>query len=213
MLLRKRLAIFLLCAAVLPGSLAAHEWVNDLLVHRRPAYTGENPENCLVCHSGERMRTVSAGVHGNPEDSRAPFGNNGCESCHGPASIHVSRAHGGKGFPPLTGFGYEPLAAPRDQQIAACMYCHGGGENGVEETLFEGTTHDKWIVTCSSCHVSHVEKDPVLVRASQAEICFTCHAEQEEAHQKVGKRVPDFSRMGCAGCHPVHRMPKNKQEP
>jgi len=207
--LKQKIFIVLL-ACVAASGVQAQEWLDEMLVHRTPAFTGENPENCLVCHSGQRMRSIAEGAHGNTEDSRAPFGNNGCESCHGPASIHVSRAHGGKGFPPLIGFGYAKVAAPRDQQIEACMYCHGGSQEGMDVTPFEGTTHDKWIVTCSSCHQVHAEEDPVLTRSTQAKVCFTCHADQEEGHQKVGRRVPDFSRMGCAGCHKVHRLPKNK---
>jgi hypothetical protein len=113
----KRKILIVLVVMFAASGVQAKEWLDEMLVHRAPAFTGENPENCLVCHSGERMRSIADGAHGNTKDNRAPFGNNGCESCHGPASIHVSRAHGGKGFPPLIGFGYTKVASPRDQQV------------------------------------------------------------------------------------------------
>jgi hypothetical protein len=34
---------------------------------------------------------------------------------------------------------------------------------------------------------------------------------QKTEHRKVGRGIPDFNRMGCAGCHRVHRLPKAKE--
>lgn len=207
---RKYVLVLLLC--VLASNAETQTWMNDLLVHRTPSYTEGGPEDCLVCHSGEKMRGISKGVHSDIENPLTPFARNSCESCHGPGSIHVSRAHGGKGYPPLTIFGYERGAATRDEQVEVCLGCHTDQDSGIKVTPFHDTLHDKWIVNCSSCHKVHVEADPVLNRRLQAEVCFTCHSKQKEEHRKVGKRVPDFSRMGCAGCHRVHRLPKPEKK-
>lgn len=203
------LAVLLMALA---GGAWAHGWVNDLLVHRTPTWTEGGAEDCLTCHSGEKMRAVAKGAHGDSENPLTPFGQHACESCHGPGSIHISRAHGGKGHPPLTVFGYERGAAARDRQVDACLACHTDEESGIKVTPFHGTLHDKWIINCSSCHQAHVEEDPVLNRRLQAEVCLSCHSNQREEHRKVGNRVPDFSRMGCAGCHRVHRAPKPENE-
>lgn len=210
LLKRKYVLVLLLCA--LSSSADAQMQMNDLLVKRTPIYTEGGRENCLVCHSGEKMRAVSKGAHGDIENPLTPLAQHGCESCHGPGSIHISRAHGGKGHPPLTIFGYERGAATRDVQLEACLECHTDKDSGIKVTPFHDTLHDKWIVNCSSCHKAHVEADPVLNRRLQAEVCLACHAKQKEEHRKVGKRIPDFSRMGCAGCHKVHRLPKPEQK-
>lgn len=206
--------LLLICLlAILPGPVAAGSWLNELLVKRTPSYTEEGAESCLACHAGEKMRAVMRGPHGDPENPHTPFAHHECESCHGPGSIHVSRAHGGKGYPPLTIFGYQRGAAPRDEQVEACMDCHADSTSGIDVVPFEGTLHDKWIINCSSCHQVHAESDPVMDRRSQAEICFACHSNKKEEHPKVGKRVPNFDRMGCAGCHRVHRLPKPEEKP
>lgn len=203
-----RNAVSLLLLGALVNSVHAQSWMNDAVVHRTPSYTEGGAEDCLACHSGEPMRAVQKSAHGNADNPLTPFALHDCESCHGPGSIHMSRAHGGKGFPPLTIFGYERGAATRDQQVEVCLGCHTDEESSIKVTPFHGTLHDKWIVNCSSCHEVHAEADPVLNRRLQAEVCFACHSKQKDEHRKVGKRVPDFSRMGCAGCHKVHRLPK-----
>jgi DmsE family decaheme c-type cytochrome len=207
----KRYVFLILALSACLGDAHSQSWMNDLLVHRTPSFTEGGAESCLSCHSGEKMRAVSKGAHGNLENPLTPFAQNECESCHGPGSIHVSRAHGGKGYPPLTIFGYERGAATRDEQVEACLNCHTDESSGIKVTPFHGTLHDKWIVNCSSCHQAHVEKDPVLERRLQAEVCLACHMNQKTEHRKVGKRVPDFDRMGCAGCHRVHRLPKSEK--
>lgn len=188
----------------------AQSWLEDYLVHRKPSFTEEGADSCYVCHAGENMRAMTESVHGNPDTPLSPAAKHECESCHGPGSIHISRAHGGRGFPPLIVFGKGDEAAPRDTQISACLYCHDG-DDGSKPVIFEGTVHDRTIVKCSSCHKAHVRADPVMERGGQAPVCLGCHSAQENGHPKVGKQVPDFNRMGCAGCHRVHRLPKNTE--
>lgn len=94
--------------------------------------------------------------------------------------------------------------------MQVCQGCHNDGSNGIKATVWEGTLHDKWIVNCSACHEIHVDSDPVLDRRQQADVCFRCHLDKKDTHPEVGNRVPDFSRMGCAGCHRVHRLPKTE---
>ena len=202
-----RLLVFVVLLPGLATNVLAQAWVNDMLVHRTPSYTLGGAGSCLTCHSGEKMRAMEGSAHGDAENPKSPAALQECETCHGPGSIHVSRAHGGKGFPPLTVYGYGKDAASRNQQIAVCMGCHEGDDD-IKAVPFEGTLHDKMIINCSACHTAHAESDPVLERKNQPEVCFGCHLKQKEEHPKTGSRVPDFNRMGCAGCHRVHRLPK-----
>ena len=70
-------------------------------IHRTAIYTELGVDDCLRCHSGEKMRAVLASPHLDSANPGAPAAGHGCEACHGPGSIHISRAHGGQGFPPL----------------------------------------------------------------------------------------------------------------
>ena len=91
---------------------------------RTAQYTEAGSEGCLVCHSGEKMRAIAASPHANPDHPSAPRTTQGCEACHGPGSIHVSRAHGGQGFPKMITFGRGSEFSAREQQIDACLSCH-----------------------------------------------------------------------------------------
>ena len=81
-------------------------------------FTTDGTDSCIRCHGGERMTVIAETAHGNVEDPHAPFAKQGCESCHGPGSLHVSRARGGAGFPALIRFGDDENSA---QQKAACL--------------------------------------------------------------------------------------------
>ena len=64
-------------------------------------FTEGGTELCLSCHGGESMTIMADTAHGNVDNPHTPYAQKGCESCHGPGSVHVSRAGGGIGFPLL----------------------------------------------------------------------------------------------------------------
>lgn len=198
--------LFMLLPAVLlaAADAAASSWVNEFLVHRTPSYTADGAEGCLHCHSGEKMRSIAQSAHGNAENPHAPAATHGCESCHGPGSIHVSRAHGGRGFPPLTTFGRGAGAAPRDEQLDACLGCHAAEETGTKPIVFRGSVHDRGPINCSTCHQAHSPEDPMADRAQQQATCFRCHAKIKENHPQVRNREVNFERISCGACHKVH---------
>ena len=203
----KRITVFAFLLCGLSNNAVAGSWINEHLVHRTPSFTEAGAQSCLTCHAAEKMRAIAGSAHGDPEHPKSPAALQQCETCHGPGSIHVSRAHGGKGFPPLTVFGYGKGAASRNEQVAVCMECHRG-DNDIKSVVYEGTLHDRMIINCSACHTAHIGPDPVLERKNQPQICFRCHIKQKDEHPRTGSRVPDFDRMGCAGCHRVHRLPE-----
>ncbi len=168
-----------------------------------PSYTGEGAEACLVCHSGEKMQAVLRGPHGVTEAENSPPSTNGCESCHGPGSFHVSRAHGGKGFPLLLEFGDGAQAAPEDDQIAACQACHAEAVGRAAAVVFDGSPHDG-VLTCTECHAAHVEVDPMRDEDLQIDTCAICHGGGDGKHPPVDGEMMDIEGMSCSDCHEVH---------
>lgn len=171
---------------------------------RTPSYTGEGAAACLKCHSRERMHAIAEGVHGNEANPSSPLSQQSCEACHGPGSIHVSRAHGGVGFPLLIQFGTGPGFSPRDIQIDACLSCHEDQYGHATLIGFRGGKHDRRNINCSTCHEIHSATDPSRITDIQAATCLRCHRKMREEHPPVGRRQPNFDRIRCARCHDIH---------
>jgi DmsE family decaheme c-type cytochrome len=171
---------------------------------RTPIFTEEGAEACLRCHSGEKMRAIASNVHGNADNPHTPASAQACEACHGPGSIHASRAHGGRGFPPLTTFGRGSDVSPRDEQLQACLGCHSGAGTGRAHIGFFGSVHDRRTINCSTCHQVHVETDPITDKDQQATTCFRCHRRQREEHPRFEGKSINFDALSCSTCHDVH---------
>ena len=167
-------------------------------------YTTEGVERCISCHAGEHIIVMAKTVHGNQDNPQTPYANHGCESCHGPGSLHVSRARGGVGFPLLMAF---RQGEPKEQHIEACISCHGkqlGKRQGMQWT---GNIHDNIGMTCVSCHQLHTTYDPMIDQQKQREKCSQCHSKQLDAHKKMGISL---DKMKCFGCHDIHKLTRKK---
>ena len=171
---------------------------------RTPTFADGGSEACLRCHSGEKMRAIVSSPHGDTETPGSPFAEHGCESCHGPGSIHVSRAHGGRGFPPLTTFGRGKEVSPREEQIHVCLACHADENTGAKRIGFIGSVHDKRTINCSTCHQAHAETDPISNKEQQEKTCYRCHRKQKEEHPRFEGKSINFDALSCSTCHDVH---------
>lgn len=171
---------------------------------RTPEYTGQGADGCLRCHSGIKMHAVAASAHGTMEHRSSPLAAHGCEACHGPGSIHVSRAHGGRGFPPLTRFGRGSQFSTREDQIDACLACHTNEMGAAGPIQFRGSPHDRRNINCSTCHQVHAETDPMNEKEQQASTCYRCHRKQKTEHPRFEDKSIDFEALSCGTCHDVH---------
>lgn len=169
---------------------------------RTPVFTSEGTQSCVVCHSGEKIRSIRAGIHGDDN----PLAEHGCEDCHGPGSFHVSRAHGGRGFPSMIAFGRGADASPRDEQVGACLACHTQSAGDKEAIAFLGSVHDKPFINCSSCHSVHTDVDRIKDKEEQAAICYACHKKTEAEHPRFEDKSIDFEALSCWTCHNVHKL-------
>jgi DmsE family decaheme c-type cytochrome len=94
--------------------------------------------------------------------------------------------------------GSKTLAAA--DKSAVCLACH---ENEAR-IHWRGSAHDRSQVACTNCHDVHTEKDPVLVKATQAGVCFTCHKEQRAAIFRFSSHPLRTGWMACSSCHAPH---------
>jgi DmsE family decaheme c-type cytochrome len=166
-------------------------------------YTNEGVERCISCHAGEKMAQMAKTIHGNKDNPQSPYATHGCESCHGPGSIHVSRARGGRGFPLLIAF---RQGEPRERHIEACISCHGKQIGKREAMKWKDNIHDGIGMTCVSCHQLHVKSDPMKDQKLQRKKCAQCHSRQIDTHKRFDNVGITFDKMTCFGCHDVHKL-------
>ena len=156
-----------------------------------PGATFVGNKTCADCHSRiTRVFPTSAHARIHLEDTRA-VGQTGCESCHGPASLHVSGG-GGRGK-----FIINPGKDP-----AACFECHR--QEQVEFQLPQLHPVPEKEMNCVQCHDPHgsdiLKPSGGLAMARRNEICAQCHREQTRPFVFEHPAM----REGCTVCHNPH---------
>lgn len=172
---------------------------------RAAQYTRQGTEACTRCHSGEVIQVITKGPHGNKDNPDAPLAKRGCESCHGPGSFHVSRAHGGQGFPSMVTFGAGKRTS-RGKQLNACLQCHAKATGKIEGMEWQDSIHDGAQMTCSGCHKAHSTENRMANRQEQAETCFMCHPKMKTEHRRFENKGIVFDELSCWDCHDVHQL-------
>ncbi len=173
-------------------------------------YSARGVATCMKCHDTaingpDRTYKASTNIfqtpHATKGDARTPFGQHDCESCHGPSEAHVAShpAPGGKRTLPAVVFN-GPNASPVSARNEVCLSCH---QNGLRMD-WVGSQHQDNNLACVSCHTIHVAKDPILVKATQPEKCFGCHAEQRALSLQFSHHPVREGKVVCSDCHNPH---------
>jgi DmsE family decaheme c-type cytochrome len=157
---------------------------------------GIGVQTCLKCHGNEpEVSPILRTPHAVKGDSHTPFAQEGCESCHGDSGAHV-QSRSNKPAVIFKGPNISPVAV----RNAQCLTCH---ESGMRMN-WQGSTHDRNDIACTNCHTLHKAKDPVLVKMTQPEKCFTCHAEQRAESYKYSHHPIREGKVVCSDCHNPH---------
>jgi len=133
--------------------------------------------------------------HGTVADERAPT----CTSCHGESEKHLKHKGSDKPPKPDRWFG-KNTTTTAEARSAACLECHQGGKH----MNWQSSVHANRDVTCTSCHKIHAAHDKVRDKATQTEVCFTCHKEQRAQVNRASHHPIVEGKMACSSCHDVH---------
>jgi DmsE family decaheme c-type cytochrome len=148
---------------------------------------------CVKCHDSEDLPDMSRTAHGFSADKRAPD----CTSCHGTSAAHAKKP---SGTHPDRVFIREN-ASPAQDRSAACLTCHTKDAN---RALWSGSQHQNADVACNDCHKVHVNRDKILVKATQPDACYTCHKTQRIDMNKPSHHPVAEGKMACSDCHNPH---------
>ncbi len=146
---------------------------------------------CVDCHANY-VRSFPMGPHARIyNETSVATGQSGCESCHGPGSLHI-QAGGGRGK-----FIVNPGKDP-----TACFQCHL--EIDAEFNLPQHHPVIEGHMNCVQCHDPHggdiFKPAGGLAMARVNESCAQCHREQTRPMVFEHEAL----REGCVTCHNPH---------
>lgn len=159
-----------------------------------------DPSGCMNCHDQPAVTSVLHTAHMVKADARTDVADQGCQNCHGDSRDHVARIRNGQPRPAPSVVFAGKRASPVETRNATCAGCHEGGT----ATHWQGSLHQTSDVACTNCHKSHAIQDAVLVKTTQAPICFSCHADKRAAALKPSHHPVLEGRMSCSDCHNPH---------
>lgn len=163
-------------------------------------YSRRGADTCLGCHEEPEILSIFRTPHAQSSDPDTPFANLQCEGCHGAGGNHAARIRRNEVRPPITNFGHKETQTPIAEQNAICANCHVA-EPGPG---WHGSVHENESLSCADCHQVHAPADRALMRAEQAEVCYTCHATQRAQSFKASSHPIRENKMACTSCHNPH---------
>lgn len=164
-------------------------------------YTDTGADTCLMCHAegGDfPVMAIFKTKHANRADKRTPFAAGGlqCEACHGPGKKH---ADGGGGHDGINSFEPSSFLTPQ-QRNKFCLECH----QNRSRMDWIGSKHDNNNLACTDCHMIHAERDPVLAKTAQPDVCYKCHKQQRADFAKPSTHPVRYGKLACNDCHSPH---------
>lgn len=151
-------------------------------------------KECAQCHEG-----ITSGFHDATHAKLLAGGENakniGCESCHGPGSIHSKK-----------GSGHTNIINP-ERNPETCFQCHLDKRGEFALPNSHPVAHGK--VSCSDCHELH-KGDAIMAGGTRLtaanETCLKCHDSQRGPFVFEHEAL----RENCTTCHNPHGTVNDK---
>lgn len=183
--------VAVVCAISLSIFIISCETIETVVVEPPmiPGATFVGMDTCSACHDKE-VKDFKFAAHARvtiPGEADR-VGAQGCESCHGPGSLHVEDGTGK--------FIVNPGKDPK-----ACFQCHL--DVNAEFSLSQHHPVKEGKMSCNDCHDPHgadimLAKGKVIGRTNDT--CAQCHREQARPHVFEHEAL----REGCTTCHNPH---------
>ena len=178
-----------------------------------PGATYVGSEACSQCHDNI-TRDFKMATHARLQAKGPNALNMGCESCHGPGSIHVepagerkTKTNYGPGRPRYSsGSQRQTIINPR-RSSENCFACHLDKRGQFELPHHHPVPEAK--MSCGDCHDPHkgqATKGGGTTLVSETDTCLKCHTAQRGAHVFEHEAV----REGCVICHNPHGSVNDK---
>lgn len=154
----------------------------------------ERDKVCTTCHDAswdKPILSIYQTRHGVKGDARTP----GCQSCHGTSDGHLKNP----GTSPDVVFGAKSKVSSQDKN-AVCLTCHKAGKRA----HWDGSQHQGQDLACASCHTVHAPSDKVLAKATQPEVCYTCHKTVRAENHRISTHPILAGKVACSDCHNPH---------
>jgi DmsE family decaheme c-type cytochrome len=156
--------------------------------------SGPGSDTCVKCHE-EEVASYSASIHGAKGNLRGPSNAGECSACHGDGTEHVKA----KGKVAMRNPARKTVSA--EESSGVCLACH---KSDSKRSHWMGSTHQTRDVACAACHSVHAAKDKVLAKATQTEVCFTCHKQQRAEANRPSRHPILEGKVVCSDCHNPH---------
>lgn len=164
-------------------------------------------KECEQCHD-TIYRDFATADHATLMAAGPNAKNAGCESCHGPCSLHSDS--GGETKPPYSftagrartgSYGAALPVQPARATETVCFQCHGD----VRGQFMLASHHPvpEGRISCTGCHPPHkgsIHKGGGTALLSQNDMCLSCHPQQRGPYAFEH----DATREGCTTCHNPH---------
>jgi DmsE family decaheme c-type cytochrome len=163
-----------------------------------PAATYVGAETCAECHS-DVADSLAKTPHG--KSGFAHLSNLGCETCHGPGSLHADD-------PDVVANQPRVAALSAAEQSAMCQGCHGGEG----QFFWSGSRHEVRGLSCLDCHSVHSFRSETaqLKEAAPVEQCLTCHKDVRAELFKRSHHPIREGKIACIDCHNPHGSQSEK---
>ncbi len=202
---RSTIQILIILALIVPvamviGSCASMQGKSKAMIKMPVAIKGatyEGTDACADCHE-DLVKQFKGTIHGRLADFEVK-GHKGCESCHGPGSVHIENDGDTTKIIRFSNVGQEGGMTPGEAS-AICLQCHSK-DAGMD---WRGNEHALNDVTCVDCHKIHQDPAKGTLKMPEPELCYRCHQDIRAKVNYPSHHPIREGKMKCSDCHDNH---------